>query len=125
MKSGEAEEGIRQIAMQVLCRMEYGAIGCNAEINLKEAEIQNSAVIHERDQPHDRRDEHQRVQNEMNRPGKPTRQNIDAVDRHRRRVSASPPKTGDEHKPQCQAKQRMNVDPESLRLLRPRVMQQT
>lgn len=68
MNPGEAEEGIRQIAVPLFGRMEYGAIRSNAEVDLEEAEIQNSAVVHKCDQPHDRRDEHQRVQREMNRP---------------------------------------------------------
>ena len=61
VKPGDAKQGIRQIAVQVLRRMEYGAVGFDAEIDLKEAEIQNSAVVHKRNQPHDRRNEQQRV----------------------------------------------------------------
>src|SRR3984957_3525592 len=118
METCKPKEGVGQIAVQVLGGVEYGAVGFDPEVDLEQAEVQYSAVIDECDQSDDGDDEHQHLQREMHNPREPTPERAGVCHRCRGRMPASPPKTGDEHRPEEQTQQRMNVDPEALCPLR-------
>src|ERR1700730_14587670 len=60
--TGKRKQGIGQVAVQVLGGMEYGLVGRNAEVDLEQSKIKNTAVVNEGDDSHNRDHEHQCVQ---------------------------------------------------------------
>ena len=105
--------------MPVFSRMEYGTVGRDSEIDSEQPEVQNPAVIDKGDHPDYGDYEQQRVKSKMHGSRESQRKGAMAGQRRWRSMAASPPKSGDEHEPQQQTHQCMDVDPEFLCLLRP------
>ena len=63
----ECEERIRQISVNILGGLKYCGVFLDPETEIKEAEMENAAMINEGHETDDRDDEHQRIERQMNR----------------------------------------------------------
>src|SRR5712672_1033550 len=53
----EAEQSVREIAVNILCRMKYRPVLLYAEIQLEQPKVEHAPVVQECDHTHDGRDE--------------------------------------------------------------------
>src|ERR1700739_1682888 len=100
--------------MNILGGFKHRPVFLDPEIELECAEIEHPAVINEGHEADDRDDEHQRIERQVHRAGKATRDPPYPRRQCWRRMAKTIPKPREEHQPEKNADQRVYVDPECL-----------
>ena len=92
VQAGKCKQCIRQIAVDIFGRREYGPIFFDAEVEVKEPKVEDPAVVNERDNPDDGDHEHEHIKGQVYRVRESPRHCADGIRQLRWRVPGAPDK---------------------------------
>jgi len=124
MNPNQRKQGVRQVAVDILGGMENRAVGSNAEVYLEQTEIEYTTVPDEGHDADNWYHEREKIEQRVDGTGQAVRELARLIRQGGWGPPASPRKPRDGEYPHEQSQHRVNVYPESLGLLWPRVMQQ-